>query len=103
MKADVPGSGRARSFGFRLRPPTTSSRLLMWFARYLYWLPSHVAGVPAGSLGVATGVSLCLPGRLSVAVVAAHLLLGRVVSLRLGFGWGLWFDVTAAPCWVMAM
>ena len=63
----------------------------------LILLPSYVAGVPAGSLGVATGVSLCLPGRLFVAVVAAHLLLGRVVSLRLGSGWGLRIDLAVVP------
>ena len=28
--------------------PTTFSRLFMWFACHLSWLPSHVAGVPVG-------------------------------------------------------
>ena len=63
MKADVPGSGGARSFGFRLLLPTTFSRLLMWFACHLSWLPSHVAEVPVGGLGGAMRFSLCLPGR----------------------------------------
>ena len=35
VKVNVPGGGGSRSFGFRLRPPTTSSRLLRWFARCL--------------------------------------------------------------------
>ena len=63
----------------------------------LFLLPSHVAGVLAGSLGEATGVSLCLPGRLFVADVAAHLLLGRVVSLRLGSGGGVRIDLAVVP------
>ena len=69
----------------------------------LILLPSYVAGVPAGSLGVATGVSLCFPGRLFVAVVAAHLLLGRIVSLRLGSGWGPRFDLTVVPLQILGL
>ena len=84
----------------RLRLPTTFSRLSMWVACHL---PLVLVAFPrrrssGRRLGGATGFSLCLPGRRSVAVVAAHLLLGRVVFLRLGSGWGLWFDVATASC-----
>ena len=75
----------------------------MWFARRLSWLPSHVAGVPAGSLGGATGFCyLSGGGRRLVAVVAAPLLFSLVVFLRLESGRGLRFDVTTASCPVTA-
>ena len=60
------------------------------------WLPSHVAGVPAGSLGGATGFCyLSGGGRRLVAVVAAPLSLSLVVFLRLESGWDERFDLTA--------
>ena len=55
----------------------------------------NVAGVPAGSLGGATGFCyLSGGGRRLVAVVAAPLLLSLVVFLRLESGWDVWFDLT---------
>ena len=69
----------------------------------------NVAGVPAGSLGGATGFCyLSGGGRRLVAVVAAPLSLGLVVFLRLVSGWGRRFDVTAASClgtavWVLRL
>ena len=55
----------------------------------------NVAGVPAGSLGGATGFCyLSGGGRRLVAVVAAPLLFSLVVFLRLESGWDVWFDLT---------
>ena len=55
----------------------------------------NVAGVPAGSLGGATGFCYLSGGRRRlVAVVVAPLLLSLVVFLRLGSGWDVWFDLT---------
>ena len=69
----------------------------MWIACHLplVLVPSHVAGVPAGSLGGATGFCYLSGGRRRlVAVVVAPLLLSLVVFLRLGSGWDVWFDLT---------
>ena len=64
----------------------------------------NVAGVPAGSLGGATGFCYLSGGRRRlVAVVVAPLLLSLVVFLRLESGWDVRFDLTAAPWLDMAM
>ena len=58
----------------------------------------NVAGVPAGSLGGATGFCYLSGGRRRlVAVVVAPLLLSLVVFLRLESGWDVRFDLAAAP------
>ena len=55
----------------------------------------NVAGVPAGSLGGATGFCYLSGGRRRlVAVVVAPLLLSLVVFLRLESGWDVRFDLT---------